>query len=235
MNSKTKRITILLFISIIILTYPLNIGSSFEDNIKKNINYDKTVLITGFESWEIYTPNPSQLIVENLSNIKIRGANIICIIAPVIWGEAVELITQAIIDYEPDIVISMGTGMINSIHVEKIGKNIKSCRESDNQGKIILLRKIDPNGPFFYFSNLPINNIVRKINQANIPAEKTYNAGSFICNEVMYGVLNFIDKNDLCIDAGFIHVPLLKSQDPENGMDLEDMINAIKIVISVCI
>jgi len=234
-----KRIIIVLCFSIIIFGSSVISGVSFEYNLnKKSENSyppEKTVLITGFESWALYTPNPSQLIAENLSNIEINGAKVVSIIVPVLWGEAVDFITQAIIDFEPDIVISIGTGMIDSIHVEKIGKNLKSCREPDNEGKIFLFRRIDPHGPFLRFSNLPISNIVRKINRADIPAERTYNAGSFICNEVFYGVLNFIDRKDLSIDAGFIHVPLLSNQDPDNGMELEDMIDAIEIAISACL
>ena len=236
---RLKRIITLLCFSILIIGSSIISGVSFENNINTSNKYiyqtGKTVLITGFESWAIYSPNPSQLIAENLSNIEINGAEIVSIIVPVIWGEAVDFITQAIIDYEPDIVISIGTGMINSIHVEKIGKNIKSCREPDNEGRIFLLRRIDPRGPFLRFSNLPIKNIVLDINKAGIPVESTYNAGSFICNEVLYGVLNYIVRNDLSIYSGFIHVPLLYTQDPENGMDLETMMDALEIAISVCL
>ena len=226
---KKIKIYILIMILILIIFSSVNSKSLLNNN---NINLrEKTILITGFESWQIYTPNPSQLIVENLSNFNIRGAEIITIILPVLWGKSIDYIIEAINEYNPDIVISLGTGVIDSIHVERIGKNIKSCREPDNNGRIYLLRKIDPNGPFFRFSTLSVNKIVRKINNANIPAERTFNAGSFICNEVMYGVLNYIDDNDLNIKAGFIHVPMLLSQNPENGMKIDDMIDGIKIAV----
>ncbi|MFE3845872.1 hypothetical protein ACFL1L_03320 [Thermoplasmatota archaeon] len=234
-----NRTKIVLYFSIIlIISYIIPVGS-FEDDINLENIVDccseKTVLISGFESWAKYNPNPSQLIAENLSGETINGAIVVGITAPVIWGEAVDFVTQGIMDYNPDIVISMGAGMINSIHVEKIGINLKSCIKPDNEGKVFLFRRIDPRSPFLLLSPLPTKNIVREINRLNISAEQAYNAGSFICNEVFYGVLNFIDRNDLSIEAGFIHVPLLTSQDPENGMDLETMIDALKIAISVCV
>jgi pyrrolidone-carboxylate peptidase len=42
--------------------------------------------------------------------------------------------------------------------------------------------------------------------------------------------LGYINENNLNIKAGFIHVPLLKSQSPD-GMNLQDMIKAITIAI----
>ena len=229
---KKLRIYILIIILILITFSSVNSKSLLNNNTNLR---EKTILITGFESWQIYTPNPSQLIVENLTNFNIRGAEINTIILPVLWDKSVDYIINAIHEYDPDIVISLGTGVIDSIHVERIGKNIKSCREPDNNGKIYLLRKIDPNGPFFRFSTLPVNKIVRKINNEKIPAERTFNAGSFICNEVMYGILNYIDDNDLNIKAGFIHVPMLLSQNPENGMKIDYMIDGIKIAVSACL
>jgi len=64
---------------------------------------------------------------------------------------------------------------------------------------------------------------------------QSYYAGTFICNEVLYGVLNFVDRYDLSIKTGFIHVPLLLTQDPEQGMELETMVEAVEIAITVCL
>jgi len=87
---KLERIITLLCFSILIIGSSIISGVSNEYNINTKSKYiyqtEKTVLITGFESWAIYTPNPSQLIAENLSNIEIKGAEIVSIIAPVIWG-----------------------------------------------------------------------------------------------------------------------------------------------------
>ena len=235
---KLKRIAIAFCFSILFIGLIANNSVSVEYNDKSSIAKldSKTVLVTGFESWlDIYNPNPSQLIAENLSGKEIDGATIISIILPVIWGEAVDVLTKAITDYGPDIVISLGAGKISSIHVEKIGLNLKSCIYPDNEGKRFLFRRIDRRGPCIKFSHLPVKDIVEEINEAEIPAEQSYSAGKFICNEVMYGVLNFVAKNDLSTKVGFIHVPLLPAQDPEKGMELETMIDAIEIAITVCL
>ena len=48
-------------------------------------------------------------------------------------------------------------------------------------------------------------------------------------------LLGYIKENNLPIKMGFIHVPLLKSQDPKKGMDLEDMVKATRISLHVCL
>jgi len=74
------------------------------------------------------------------------------------------------------------------------------------------------------------NNDKDNINDAGISAKQNFFAGTYVCNNVLYGLLRYISKNDLDIKAGFIHVPLLDSQDPE-GMELEKMIDAVEIAI----
>ena len=79
-------------------------------------------------------------------------------------------------------------------------------------------------------SNLPSLRIQREISDEDIPIRTSLYGGIYICNALQYNVLGYIYNNNLEIKAGFIHVPLLKSQSPD-GMDLEDMIYAITIAI----
>jgi len=53
----------------------------------------------------------------------------------------------------------------------------------------------------------------------------------YVCNAVMYETLGHIKDYDLPIIAGFLHVPLLKSQNSD-GMELETMIEAVIITIN---
>jgi pyroglutamyl-peptidase len=237
-----KLIKIILLIFILFNLIGLSISSvlSIEFDINKinkiEYNSPKTIIITGFESYlNVYNPNPSQLISENLSKLIIDDTIIINITLPVIWGEAVINISKSIEQYNPDIVISIGTGKISNIQIETIGINLKSCKMPDNKGSKILFRRIDQYGPFLRFSSLPIKKIVNEIKLANISVKQSYHAGTFICNEVFYGILNYVDKNDLVIKTGFIHVPLLSIQDPVKGMELEKMIEAVTIAINVCL
>jgi len=232
-------VIVLLFeMSFPVLADTLSFGSdrepALDNHPMSNLSYSPKILVTGFESCcIIYDPNPSQLIAENLNGQIIDGAFVIGITLPVVWDEAVDVAIQAIKDYNPDIVISLGTGVMSSIHVEHVGINIKKSLMPDNTGHIILFRKINRGGPFMYFSSIPTEKIVQEINAVGIPAKNSYRAGTFICNEVLYGICSYIEDNHLSIKSGFIHVPLLSSQDQKRGMELDTMIEAVKTAIQV--
>ena len=193
---------------------------------------ERVVLVTGFEPFGGNDINPSQLIAENISGRIIDGATVIGLVVPVIYGGSVNVITDAIDTYDPCVVISIGMGAgLSKIHVEKVGINIKSAKIPDNEGNMVLFRRIAFFGPLIRLSSLPVRQIVNEMKNANISAKISFHAGTFICNEVLYGVLRHIAKNDFSINAGFIHVPLLSSQNPEKGMELETMIEATEIAI----
>ena len=193
---------------------------------------ERVVLVTGFEPFGGNDINPSQLIAENISGRIIDGATVVGIVVPVIYGGSVDVITEAIETYDPCVVISIGMGAgLSKIQVEKVGINIKSAKIPDNEGNIVLFRRIAFFGPFIRLSSLPVRQIVNEMKNANISVKISFNAGTFICNEVLYGVLRHIAKNDLSTKFGFIHVPLLSSQNPEKGMELETMIESTEIAI----
>lgn len=187
------------------------------------------VLVTGFEPFDIYDINPSQLIAEALDGQNIEGAEIIGIILPVNFNESVEVVTQTIIDYNPLLVMSMGLSpRTHKINVEKCGINLKWVPR--NESMWFTPRRLDPCGPFIRLSPLHTREIVLEIREAGIPSRQSFFAGSYVCNAVLYETLGFIKEHEISTIAGFIHVPLLPSQDPD-GMDLETMIEAVTLAI----
>lgn len=187
------------------------------------------VLVTGFEPFSTYEINPSQLIAEALDGQNIAGSKIIGISLPVNFNESVEVVIQAIIDYNPLLVISMGLSpSTHKINVEKCGINLKQVPQ--NESMWFPFRRLDPCGPFIRLSPLRTREIVLEIREAGIPTHQSFFAGLYVCNAVFYGTLGYIEEYGIPTTAGFIHVPLLSSQDPD-GMDLETMIEAVKVAI----
>ncbi len=187
------------------------------------------VLVTGFEPFDIYDINPSQLIAEELHGQIINGVEVVGIVLPVDFDKSVENVTQAIKDYEPVIVLSLGlSSRTRFIEVEKCGINLKKLPR--NESPWILPRRIDPCGPFIRLSALDTREIVVEIRNADIPVKQSFFAGMYVCNAVLYKMLGYIDEHGLSTRAGFIHVPFLASQDPD-GMEFEMMLEAVTIAI----
>jgi pyroglutamyl-peptidase len=196
-------------------------------------NQDKIILLTGFGPFSIYNTNPSQLIVENLSGTKIHNATVIGKILSVDFELSKKEIYKAIKDYDPAIVLSLGLSpLIRWMSIEIIGWNIKGIPKKQNP--LIPYERINKSGPFLRITSLDTFKITNAIRKAGISAYQSISAGTYICNSVLYNTLSYIKENNLPINAGFIHVPLLSYQDSK-GMELETMITAINEALIVSI
>ena len=193
------------------------------------VSGSKVVLVTGFEPFGIYPTNPSQVIAETLNGSTLGDAEIIGMVLPVDFNKSVERTRDAMEQHHPDVVISLGLNAKSKvIEVEKIGFNLKRYPKGD--GAWSFPQRIDKNGPFFRITPLKTYEIVQKIRDENIPVKLSFFAGSYICNALFYGILGYVKNQSLNTTTGFIHVPLLDSQDP-SGMPLGTMVDAVKIAI----
>ena len=113
-------------------------------------------------------------------------------------------------------------------YAEKIGVNVK--RYPRDNGRWSFPQRIDTNGPFLRITSLKTTEIVRKIRDAEIPVKQSFFAGLYNCNALFYELLGYAKEQNLTTSIGFIHVPLLDSQDP-GGMSLEKMVDAVEIAI----
>jgi pyroglutamyl-peptidase len=211
-------------IGIFILLFPISMYSASGSQI---------VLVTGFEPFGNFTVNPSQLIAENLNRSIINDAEIVGVVLPVDFNESAKIATDKIEQYHPTLVISLGlNARAQGIEIEKIGVNLK--RYSKEDGTWSFPQRIDVSGPFLRFSSLNTINIVRKIREANISVQQSFSAGTYICNALFYQLLGYASEQNSVIKMGFIHIPLLDSQDQE-GMSLQTMVDAVKITIQTCL
>ena len=195
------------------------------------------ILVTAFEPFNGRDINPSQLILEQLEAPK--GVTLIKELLPVEFQATTEILQKLLKEYEPDVVLSLGqAGNRPEISVERVAINLDNCRSSngkkmvaDNAGETPLDQPIIEDGPAAYFSNLPVWEVVEKIQEAGVPAAVSYTAGSYVCNHVMYTVLHEVATKHPKTKAGFVHVPFLPEQNPVTGytMELDEMCKAIQV------
>ncbi|MBU0496888.1 MAG: hypothetical protein KKG04_02915 [Candidatus Thermoplasmatota archaeon] len=188
------------------------------------------VLISGFEPFYIYDENPSQLVAEALNGTILKNTTIVAVVLPVNFTESITQITQAIQTYRPVLVISLGLNVkAFGIQVENFGINFRKRLRSDPLW--FLLQPLDPAGPLLRRSTVPNKKIVKAIRHEGIFAINSFNAGTYVCNAVLYGTLGVLEKESLDTPMGFFHVPPLPSQEPY-GMPLEKIVDAVEIAIS---
>jgi len=215
---------ILISTVIIVLTNAIIISSQSVNLIEEE---SIIILVVGFGPFLNYTINPSELIAAELDGETINNAEIIGLqVQPNLsnFTESIEIVYQAIENYNPDYVFSIGLAAIfKRIRIEKENKENSP------------LEKLITDGPWLRASPFPAMKIVRELRKEGIPSQTGLYAGLSLCNGMLYSVLHYVDINDLDIKSGFIHVPLHKTEENPDGMKLETMVNATRIIIQICL
>jgi pyroglutamyl-peptidase len=93
---------------------------------------------------------------------------------------------------------------------EKIGINLRNARIPDNAGLEPVNEEIVPGGPDGIFTKLPVWDMTQAMRDAGIPSSVSYSAGTFVCNDLFYSLLERFTETDT--QVGFIHLPLTPDQ-----------------------
>jgi pyroglutamyl-peptidase len=171
-----------------------------------------TVLLTGFEPFGGETENPSWEAVRALQGARIAGHRVEARCLPVVFGESIVAMRQAIRDTKPKLVVCVGqAGGRSAISLERVAINVDDARRPDNTGAAPIDSPVVAGGPAAYFSTLPIKRLRQALQRAGIPAEISNSAGTYVCNHVFYGLMHAL-RTRRGVPAGFVHIPYSPAQ-----------------------
>lgn len=188
----------------------------------------KKLLITGFEPFGGEDVNASWLAVSSLPE-RIADFDIIKREIPVVFGKAAEYVISESLG--ADIILCVGqAGGRDKITPEFIGINMRKARIPDNMGNQPDVMPCVPGGPDGLFSTLPVHSIAGAISAEGIPCEVSYSAGTYVCNDTLYSLLEHFRG---IVPVGFIHIPLLPEQakGEKPSLELEKDIRALEIAV----
>ncbi len=192
------------------------------------------IFITAFEPFGGEGLNPSEMVLHDLPD-EMLCHSIHKLLLPVEFRRAPE---EAIAEYDrlsPDAVIMLGqAGGRSAVTPETTGRNIMNASEPDNAGFKPEHQPIIEGSPEELSSTLPVQNIIDSVISLGIPCEKSDSAGEFVCNCLLYSML---DHNKGEVPTGFIHMPYIKEQEHEDKpyMELKDITKAITTAIETVI
>ncbi|WP_405171786.1 pyroglutamyl-peptidase I [Paenibacillus sp. FSL H8-0280] len=197
------------------------------------------ILISGFEPFGGDAVNPTGALMDALANEVIEGAELKTVLLPVHFDECADLLIAEMEAYRPDVVIACGLAKgRTSITPERIAVNVKDIPPgsyADNQGQRPVDEPIVDGSPDGLFSTLPIRAMVDDMSAAGIPATVSNTAGTYICNNTMYRVLDHIRVGQLPIRAGFVHFPasteMAVLQPSVPSLPFPMMLDALRIMI----
>jgi pyroglutamyl-peptidase len=163
------------------------------------------ILISGFEPFGGLKHNPSEELIHSLPS-SYEGHLLRGVVLPVSFERAFGVLKAEMDEWQPQVVFSLGLAMKRTeITPEKIAVNWINASLADNEGLQPRHQKIVEAGRDGIFSRLPVEAFVEKLKSAEIPASLSLSAGSYVCNQVMYLLLQEAEQRHL--PAGFVHVP----------------------------
>ena len=194
-------------------------------------------LITGFDAFGGDKINPSSLAVRQLKR-RIGSVVVHTAVLPTSYARSALALRGSIHEVRPDIVLCVGqAGGRAELCLERIAINVQDARIKDNDGKQPIDRPVVRDGPAAHFATLPIKACVAEMRKAGLPAAVSNTAGTFVCNNVFYALMNLAARHPIPMKAGFLHIPYVAEQAARLGnvpsMALDDMVRGIEIIVAV--
>ena len=187
----------------------------------------RKLLITGFEPFGGEEINPSWEAVQRLPD-EIGGFSLTKLLVPVVFGKAAERVIGVADKLDPDVIISVGqAGGRRAITPETVAINLRFAKIPDNEGNLPKDEPIVAGGENAYFSTLPVRKIAEAVNGCGIPSEVSYSAGAYVCNDLLYTLLDRYSAEG--VGVGFIHVPYVTEQSKEPSMSLDDIVRGLTV------
>ncbi len=191
-----------------------------------------TVLVTAFEPYDNWPENSSWLTLVELTKSLPETPAITTRLYPVDFAEMRQRLSKdlaANFDYALHLGQAPGTG---SVQLEAIGINIGGSSEHLPEEYKPLVAE----GPVAYQSTLPLADWATKLRKAGIPSQVSYNAGTFLCNAMLYLSQHFAEQQRLKTQTTFIHLPLetsqtLSSSEDSAAMPVSTLVSAVRLIL----
>lgn len=175
------------------------------------------VLVTGFQPFGGSLVNPSAELVERLAHEGAPGCEVRAAVLPVVGGTgpgSARAALDAVLDaLRPDAVVMFGEAHTRGeIGIERVAVNLRDYVLADNAGTVVHDQPVVPGAPDALFAALPVRRMLEAALMAGVPCALSMTAGTFLCNEVMFHVLERRARTGGPAFAGFMHVPQLPVQ-----------------------
>jgi len=169
------------------------------------------VLLTGFAPFDGAEVNESWETVRRAAPIlRAKGLAVTSLELPVEFGRAGELLTSAVREHRPPLVLCLGLAAGRTgITPERVALNVRDARIPDSAGTSPIDEPVVEDGPVGYFSTLPVKAMVAALAEEGVPGAVSQTAGTYVCNDVFYTLQHLLATDAVLagIRGGFVHVP----------------------------
>lgn len=190
------------------------------------------LLLTGFEPFGGEAINPSLEAVRRTPDL-LEGIEILKLTVPCVFDRCGPVIEAAVRAHRPHAVLCVGqAGGRAGVTVERVAVNLADAAIPDNAGAQPVDAPLRAGGPAAYFASIPVKAVVRAVEGQGIPCALSYTAGTYVCNCLLYRVLDLAAREFPALRAGFVHLPYAEQQLPGKpdgtpALPLEAMVRAL--------
>ncbi len=182
-----------------------------------------TLLVSGFEPFGGDSVNSSWEIAHRLDGVDgIRAVQLPCRFATSLVA------LDAALASRPSLVLALGQAASRPVlSFERVAINWVDARIADNDGAQPVDEAVLAGAPAAYFTRLPIKRMAQAAREAGAAAEISYSAGSFVCNQLFFGLQHRLRQRK-SVRSGFLHVPA-----PGGAVGLETMVAGVRAAVAV--
>lgn len=172
------------------------------------MNQNLKIVVTGFEAFAHGTENPTLDVLAQLRAANDIDGDVTTVQMPVNSCRLAALTSAKLDALQPHIWISLGVAPgLSVVAVERIAANVMDFPIPDNVGTQHGGEPVFEAGPAGHLATLPVKAIASELRAAGIPAKISNSPSTYLCNQMMYTVLQLIAEKGMTTRAGFIHVP----------------------------
>ncbi|MCC7252979.1 pyroglutamyl-peptidase I [Hyphomicrobium sp.] len=186
-----------------------------------------TILLTGFGPFPGVVDNASQRFVPKLAHLAARrfsAHRVVARILPTEWERAPQRLEDLYERERPKLVLQFGVSPnADSYVIETLARNARRPAE-DASGALPRDSAVLRGGPETLAARLPAVDIQNRLHALSVPAVTSDNAGSYLCNAILYRSLICAEQISEPEAVGFFHIPqvippaLLKAHVDPNTM-----------------
>jgi pyroglutamyl-peptidase len=199
----------------------------------------RTILVTGFEPFGAYSVNPTEGLAKAVDGRHVGDFTVVSAVLPVHHVDAATRLGALLGEANPEAILHLGlAGGRARIALERVAVNVMDYEVADNAGFRASGEPCVPGGPTAYFSTLPVRAMLQALLDEGIPAYTSNSAGTYLCNQTLYGTLHAVRSMPRPPQVGFMHFPLLPAMVAAAGleqpsMDFPLMLRAVETVLGV--
>jgi pyroglutamyl-peptidase len=197
------------------------------------------ILVTGFAPFGGDTVNPAEGLAQAVDGRRAGACVVRSAVLPVVYAEAAPVMAALLAETDPAAIVHLGLAAGHArVALERVALNVLDYEIPDNAGVQTRGEPCVPGGPAAYFATLPLPRILQALLGEGIPAYVSSTAGTFLCNQTLYGTLHAVRACAHPPGVGFLHVPLLPTQVAAKGldqpsMDFPLMLRAVEVTLRV--